>query len=118
MCEISVAEKRDFQRQTNGTKRAGFRDASCRLGRKALFPADFGAQLGDTYRCALHYFCGAARGVRSSYPRGLTDLLGAVPDRARGLGHMAPTYLGREPGIERSYGRRGSALFYSTPAPD
>src|SRR5262249_61282696 len=23
-----------------------------------LFPADFGAQLGDTYRCALHYSCG------------------------------------------------------------
>ena len=27
---------------------------------------------------------------------------------------MAPTYLGREPGIERSDGRRGSALFHST----
>jgi len=30
---------------------------------------------------------------------------------------MAPTYLGREPGIERSDGRRGSALFYSIAAP-
>src|SRR3974377_1060096 len=61
--------------------------------------------------CALHYSCGAARRVRSHIPGALSILKGAVPDRARGLGHMAPTYLGREPGIERSDGRRGSALF-------
>ena len=34
------------------------------------------------------------------YPRGLIDPKGAVPDRARGLGHMAPTYFRREPGID------------------
>ena len=32
--------------------------------------------------------------------RGLIDLKGAVPDRARGPGHMAPTYIRREPGID------------------
>lgn len=29
----------------------------------------------------------------------LSILKGAVPDRARGSGHMAPTYMCREPGI-------------------
>src|SRR2546430_10343309 len=42
---------------------------------------------------------GAARRVRSHIPGALSILKGAVPDRARGLGHMAPTYLRREPGI-------------------
>src|SRR5262249_11181011 len=44
----------------------------------------------------------AARGcgVRQSHiPGALSILKGAVPDRARGLGHMAPTYFRREPGI-------------------
>src|SRR6516162_11505175 len=68
------------------------------------------ARLGVMRGCALHYSCGAARRVRSHIPGALSILKGAVPDRARGLGHMAPTYLGREPGIERSDGRRGSAL--------
>ena len=49
-------------------------------------------------------------GVRQeSIPRGLTILKGAVPGRARGLGHMAPTYFCRFPG-SRSDGHRGSAL--------
>src|SRR5256885_14011270 len=43
---------------------------------------------------------GAARRVRSHIPGALSILKGAVPDRARGLGHMAPTYLRREPGID------------------
>src|SRR5215210_6175302 len=43
-------------------------------------------------------------------PGALSILTGAVPGRARGLGHMAPTYLRREPGIERSDGQCGSAL--------
>ena len=43
-------------------------------------------------------------------PGALSILQGAVPVRARGFGHMAPTYFRREPGIERSNGRRGSAL--------
>ena len=51
--------------------------------------------------------CGARRG---HIPRGLTILTGAVPGRARGLGHMAPTYLCRFPG-SYSDGLRGSALF-------
>src|SRR6516165_11829907 len=71
------------------------------------------ARLGVMRGCALHYSCGAARRVRSHIPGALSILKGAVPDRARGLGHMAPTYLGREPGIERSDDRRGSALLLS-----
>src|SRR5436190_12833500 len=43
---------------------------------------------------------GAARRVRSHIPGALSILKGAVPDRARGLGHMAPTYFRREPGID------------------
>src|SRR5262249_17480994 len=42
---------------------------------------------------------GAARYVRSLIPGALSILKGAVPGRARGLGHMAPTYFRREPGI-------------------
>jgi 5-formyltetrahydrofolate cyclo-ligase len=51
---------------------------------------------------ANHYICarGAARCVRSHIPGALSILKGAVPDRARGLGHMAPTYFRREPGID------------------
>src|SRR3954454_12341559 len=48
---------------------------------------------------ALHWSRGAARRVRSHIPGALSILKGAVPDRARGLGHMAPTYSRREPGI-------------------
>jgi len=50
-------------------------------------------------------------------PGALSILTGAVPDRARGLGHMAPTYFRREPGIERSNGQRGSALVFHTVIP-
>src|SRR6476659_6590641 len=49
---------------------------------------------------ALHWAGGAARCVRSHIPGALSILKGAVPDRARGLGHMAPTYFRREPGID------------------
>jgi hypothetical protein len=42
-------------------------------------------------------------------PGALSILKGAVPGRARGFGHMAPTYLRRDPGIELSDGHRGSA---------
>src|SRR5260370_13392465 len=48
----------------------------------------------------LHCSRGAARFVRSHIPGALSILKGAVPDRARGLGHMAPTYFRREPGID------------------
>src|SRR6185437_12518902 len=48
---------------------------------------------------ALHWQSGAARCVRRHIPGALSILKGAVPDRARGLGHMAPTYFRREPGI-------------------
>src|SRR5260370_28279634 len=48
----------------------------------------------------LHWGRGAARRVRSHIPGALSILKGAVPDRARGLGHMAPTYFRREPGID------------------
>ena len=61
---------------------------------------------------ALHWPGGAARCVKSTIPGALSILTGAVPGRARGLGHMAPTYFRREPGIERSHGHRGSALLY------
>src|ERR1700749_2745637 len=43
---------------------------------------------------------GAAGRVRSHIPGALSILKGAVPGRARGLGHMAPTYFRREPGID------------------
>src|SRR5437588_7863977 len=51
---------------------------------------------------STHYIarCGAAWCVRSHIPGALSILKGAVPDRARGLGHMAPTYFRREPGID------------------
>jgi len=45
-------------------------------------------------RAGLRGACGAI------FPGALSILTGAVPVRARGLGHMAPTYLRREPGIE------------------
>src|SRR5438874_10728259 len=48
----------------------------------------------------LHWGRGAARRVRSHIPGALSILTGAVPVRARGLGHMAPTYFRREPGID------------------
>jgi hypothetical protein len=48
-----------------------------------------------------HYIPGAGlRGATGDIiPGALSILKGAVPDRARGLGHMAPTYFRREPGI-------------------
>src|SRR3954453_16052592 len=55
---------------------------------------------GGTGAYALHWSGGAARCVRSHIPGALSILKGAVPDRARGLGHMAPTYFRREPGID------------------
>src|SRR4030081_3961923 len=55
---------------------------------------------GDTAASALHWSGGAARCVRSHIPGALSILKGAVPDRARGLGHTAPTYFRREPGID------------------
>src|ERR1700716_137461 len=54
---------------------------------------------GSTGASALHWSSGAARCVRSHIPGALSILKGAVPGRARGLGHMAPTYFRREPGI-------------------
>src|SRR5262245_36282161 len=48
----------------------------------------------------LHCSRGAVRRVRSHIPGALSILKGAVPDRARGPGHMAPTYFRREPGID------------------
>jgi 2,3-bisphosphoglycerate-dependent phosphoglycerate mutase len=56
------------------------------------------------------YIAGAGlRGALETYSRGLTILKGAVPDRARGPGHMAPTYFCRFPG-SNSDGFCGSAL--------
>src|SRR4026208_1803730 len=55
---------------------------------------------GGTGAYALHWSSGAARCVRSHIPGALSILKGAVPGRARGLGHMAPTYFRREPGID------------------
>src|SRR5262245_34034977 len=48
----------------------------------------------------LHWQGGAARCVRSTFPRGLTISKGAVPGRTPGLGHVAPTYLCRFPGSQ------------------
>ena len=79
----------------------------------------FATEMADntsTYQVAsrafAHYIAGAGlRGALGAIiPGALSILKGAVPDRARGLGHMAPTYFRREPGIERSNGRGGSAL--------
>src|SRR5580658_7974975 len=55
--------------------------------------------VGNVPALALHWPCGAARCVRSHILGALSILKGAVPGRARGLGHMAPTYFRREPGI-------------------
>src|SRR5262249_31276571 len=55
---------------------------------------------GGVAPAALHCPRGAARCGRSHIPGALSILKGAVPDRARGLGHMAPTYFRREPGID------------------
>src|SRR6202035_2287785 len=63
---------------------------------------------GFAPRNALHCRGGAAWCVGAHF-RGLTIPQGAVPGRAPGFGHMAPTYLCRFPG-SASYGRRGSAL--------
>src|SRR5271154_1490726 len=65
---------------------------------------------GVAPRNALHWPGGAARCVGAHF-RGLPIPQGAVPGRAPGFGHMAPTYLCRFPG-SASYGRRGSALNY------
>src|SRR5436190_24092603 len=61
--------------------------------------ADFRFAASIAIAHTLHCSRGAARCVRSHIPGALSILKGAVPDRARGLGHMAPTYLRREPGI-------------------
>ena len=55
---------------------------------------------GDRPPSALHCPGGAARCVRSNIPGALSISKGAVPGRARGPGHMAPTYFRREPGID------------------
>src|ERR1700760_2125447 len=55
---------------------------------------------GGSGAYALHWRGGAARCARSHIPGALSILKGAVPGRARGLGHMAPTYFRREPGID------------------
>src|SRR5690349_18381313 len=62
-------------------------------------PAQARLRGGKSRASALNYACGAARCVRSLIPGALSILKGAVPGRARGLGHMAPTYFRREPGI-------------------
>src|SRR5262249_48687533 len=64
---------------------------------------------------ALHSRCGAARYVRSLIPGALSILKGAVPDRARGLGHMAPTYFRREPGIATPTAERLRTHAFQTP---
>ena len=51
---------------------------------------------------------------QDNIPRGRTIPMGAVPVEARGLRHMAPTYLRRRPGSP-SNGRLGSALYALTP---
>ena len=48
---------------------------------------------------------------QDNIPRGRTIPMGAVPVEARGLRHMAPTYLRRRPGSP-SNGRLGSALIF------
>src|SRR5205807_10608927 len=58
----------------------------------------------------MHYIDAAGlRSASEKYSRGLTILKGAVPDRTRGSGHMAPTYFCRFPGSQ-SDGSCGSAL--------
>src|SRR5579862_95333 len=66
-----------------------------RIGKRGR-NSDDGAGRGS----ALHFRGGAARCVRRHIPGALSILKGAVPDRARGLGHTAPTYFCREPGID------------------
>src|SRR5438105_13149151 len=60
----------------------------------------------------MHYIARAGlRSASEKYSRGLTILKGAVPDRTRGSGHMAPTYFCRFPGSS-SDGSGGSALSF------
>ena len=66
---------------------------------------------GGQPRTALHWRCGAARCVRSHIPGALSILKGAVPGRARGPGHMAPTYFRREPGIDTPTATRLRTFF-------
>src|SRR6202023_2231192 len=56
-------------------------------------------RVGNVLPLALHWPSGAARCVRSQILGALSILKGAVPDRTRGFGYMAPTYFRREPGI-------------------
>ena len=57
----------------------------------------------------LHEALGSWVARQDNIPRGRTIPMGAVPVEARGLWHMAPTYLRRRPGSP-SNGRLGSAL--------
>ena len=72
---------------------------------------------GESRSNALHSRGGAAECVRSLIPGALSILKGAVPGRARGLGHMAPTYFRREPGIATPAAIAAPHL-HSTLAPD
>ena len=81
--------------------------ATCRRARQRRCCKDQVAS-----RAAVHYIdrAGLPGATGAIIPGALSILQGAVPVRTRGFGHMAPTYFRREPGIERSNGRRGSAL--------
>src|ERR1700693_6418620 len=72
--------------------------------------------VGNVPPLALHWPCGAARCVRSHILGALSILKGAVPGRARGLGHMAPTYFRREPGIATPTAV-AAPHFYAVPSP-
>src|ERR1700730_6513550 len=61
---------------------------------------------------ALHCGGGAAECVRGLILGALSILKGAVPGRARGLGHMAPTYMCREPGIVAPTARAGPRFLF------
>ena len=74
-------------RRWRGAGRRRRRNAASTHGRSVA------ALLAQTPAAALYSRrrgCGVAAG--DTYPRGLTILKGAVPDRARGLGYTAPTY--------------------------
>ena len=65
-----------------------------------------------------HYIEGAGlRGARANIPGALSILKGAVPGRARGSGHMAPTYFRREPGIDGSNGQAAPHSSHSSIVP-
>ena len=93
-------DRRGAQCRGRADRRASPQQLNQTVGNGAAGCADSAdSRTGWRSRAIAHYIGRAGlRGATESYSRGLTILKGAVPDRAPGSGHMAPTYLCRFPG--------------------